>query len=149
MNPQKSCGGTVWPADPLQEKSALGACLLGQAPEISRLLEPDDFSLTTHRDIFAAIRRMVERGETGIEVSLLAAELRSRGTLEVVGGIPYLEDLDRGVVPETKLESRFKVLRGLANRRWLLKTAAEIECRALDLTTPAAETLGWLREVVR
>jgi len=137
------------PTDPLNERSALGACLLGQAREIARSLRADDFSLAANQEIFAAICSMIERGETVIEVSLLAAELRSRGVLDAVGGIPYLEDLDRGVVTETKLESRVRVLRGLADRRRLLKTAAEVERRALDLTMPASATIGWLREVVR
>jgi replicative DNA helicase len=89
------------------------------------LLESDDFGLTAHRHIFAAICSMVARGETAIEVSLLAAELRSRGVLEAVGGVPYLEELDRGVVTESKLESRVRLLRGLSDRRRLLKAAEE------------------------
>jgi replicative DNA helicase len=136
------------PGDLLSERSALGACLLGQARQIASLLGADDFGLSANREIYAAICSMVGRGETAIEVSLLAAELRSRGVLDAVGGIPYLEDLDHGVLTETKLESRVKVLRGLADRRRLLKTAEQIERRALDLTVPAAETIGWLRETI-
>jgi replicative DNA helicase len=149
MKPQQSCEATRWPADLLEERAALGACLLGQAAEATRLLEADDFSLAANRETFSAICALVERGEAALEIGLLAAELRARGVLDAVGGVPYIEDLDRGVVPERKMESRMKVLRGLADRRRLLKTAEEIERRALDSTTPTAETLGWLREVAR
>ena len=133
------------------EKSGLplGACILGQAAEAAKLLEGDDFSVTANREIFAAISALVERGEESLEIGLLAAELRSRGLLESVGGVPYLEDLDFGVVRERNMQSRAKILRELADRRRLLKTAEEVERRALDWTRPPSETLGWLREVTR
>jgi replicative DNA helicase len=137
------------PVDLGEERSALGACILGQAAEATRLLETEDFSVTTNREIFAAICALVERGEVSLEVGLLAAELRSRGVLDAVGGMPYLEDLDFGVVPERSMESRAKILRELADRRRLLKTAEEIERRALDWTRPPSETFGWLLEVIR
>jgi replicative DNA helicase len=127
----------------------LGACLLGQAAEATRMLEPEDFSVTVHREIFAAICGLVERGDVPLEVSLLAAELRTRGVLDAVGGIAYLEDLDRGVVPQRSMQSRAKILRELAVRRRLLKAAEKLECAALDWTRPVPETLSWLREVAR
>ena len=98
------------PADLGEERSALGACILGQAPEAARLLEADDFSVTANREIFSAVCALVERGEAALEVGLLAAELRSRGVLDAVGGVPYLEDLDFGVVPERSMQSRVGIL---------------------------------------
>jgi replicative DNA helicase len=136
----------TWPADAGEERSALGACLLGQAVEGAQLLQAGDFSLAVNREIFEAICTLVERGEVSLEVSLLAAELRSRGTLDTVGGVPYLADLDYGVVPERRMQSRAKILRGLALRRQLLKTGEEVKRRALDWTLPPSETLDWLRE---
>jgi replicative DNA helicase len=150
MKPQLQCyEPSRSPADLGEERSALGACILGQAAEAARLLEADDFSVTANCEIFAAICALVERGEQSLEIGLLAAELRSRGVLETVGGVPYLEDMDFGVVPERCMQSRAKILRELADRRRLLKTAEEIERRALDWTRPPSETLGWLRDVTR
>jgi hypothetical protein len=93
--------------------------------EAVRLLNIDDFSLTAHREIFAALLDLVFRGERVLELSLLAGELRKRGTLEAVGGEAYLVDLDRGVVPERKMESRRSVLREFADRRKVVKVAEE------------------------
>ena len=142
-------GLSTSPADLGEERSALGACLLGQAAEAAKLLEADDFSLTANREIFSAICALVERGEVSLEIGLLAAELRSRGLLESVGGVPYVEDLDFGVVRERSMESRARILRELADRRRLLKTAEEVERRALDWTRPPSDTLDWLREFTR
>lgn len=141
-------GCTAWPADVAEEKSALGVCLRGQAKEATLLLAVDDFSLSSHREIFAAIRELVSRGEMAFEISLLAAELRQRGTLEAIGGVAYLADLDYGVVPERPMASRLKVLREFATRRRVLKIAEAATRRASDLSQPITETLAWLREAV-
>ena len=150
MKPQlTSSSSGRWPADLAEEKAALGACLLGQSVETARMLNLDDFSNVPHREIFSAILALVGRGELSIEVGLLAAELRSRGMLEKADGIPYLTDLDCGVVPERPMESRIRILRGFAHRRRLLLIAEEIDRRALDLTKPASQTMSWLKEVTR
>ena len=138
-----------WPADLAEEKAALGACLLGQGVETARMLNLDDFSIIPHREIFSAIVALVECGELSIEIGLLAAELRSRGALDRVGGEPYLTDLDYGVVLERPMKSRIRILRGFAERRRLIQIAEEIDHRALDLTQPVAKTMSWLQEVTR
>jgi replicative DNA helicase len=112
------------------------------------LLTADDFSLTSHREIFAALHELVNRGELVIEISLLASELRRRCTLEAIGGVAYLADLDYGVVPERPMASRMKILREVATRRRVLRIAEGATRRASDLSQPIAETLAWLREVI-
>jgi replicative DNA helicase len=150
VKPQvQRCEPTRWPSDLMEERSALGACIMGQAAEAARLLEADDFSLGANREIFSAICALVEREETALEIGLLAGELRFRGVLDHVGGVPYLEDLDSGVVVERSMQSRAKVLRDIADRRRLLRTAEEVERRALDWSQSPSETLGWLRETTR
>jgi replicative DNA helicase len=149
MKSQENCERTSWPADLREECGALGVCMLGQATEAARLLEADDFSLAANREIFSAICALVERGETTLEISLLAAELRARGVLDAVGGVPYIDDLDRGVIAERKMPSRAKVLREMAERRRLLMIADEVQRRVLDLTIPAVETIRWLRETLQ
>jgi hypothetical protein len=135
-----------WPADLSEERSALGACLLGAAAEAVRLLETEDFSVTAHREIFGVIRASAETGETQLETGLVAAKLRARGALDSVGGEPFLQDLTLGVMSKRSMESRARILRELADRRRLLKTSEELERRATDWTQPPSETLTWLRD---
>jgi len=61
------------PSNPEAEKSILGAILLNNAAYVDAadLLRPDDFSLDSHRRIFA---RMVELGEAGRAIDLLPLE---------------------------------------------------------------------------
>src|SRR5215472_6999014 len=131
----------AWPADIAEEKGALGVCFLGQATEAVRLLGVDDFSLSSHREIFATILELVGRGELALEISLVAGELRKRGSLEQVGGVAYLADLDFGVVPERGMESRMKLLREFADRRRVLRVSEEAMRRSMDLRQPIAQTL--------
>lgn len=145
--PQRAPSSTSeWPADVAEEKGALGVCLCGQAREATLLLSPSDFSLTSHREIFAAICELINRGELNIEISLLAAELRRRGTLERIGDVAYLADLDYGVVVERSMASRLKILREFADRRQVLTIAREAMRRASDFTKPISETKAWVQE---
>jgi hypothetical protein len=141
-------GRLALPCDVSEERSALGVCFLGQAGNIAKLLRPDDFSLTSHKEIFAAICALVTRGERGLEISLVADELKRRGTLTMIGGEAYLADLDFGVVPEREVESRALLLRELADRRRILKLSEEAMHRAADLRQPISETRVWIRESI-
>jgi replicative DNA helicase len=135
-------------ADIAEEKAALGACFLGQARDAVRLLASDDFSLSSHREVFAVISDLVSRGEVALEISLVAAELRKRGGLEAIGGVAYLADLDHGVVPEREMNSRVKILRDFANRRRVIRAAEVALTSAQDLTQPLAFTIESLREAI-
>jgi replicative DNA helicase len=142
----KRTGSVTWPADLGEERSALGACLRGQATEGVELLRVDDFSLPANRAIFLGIQALVERGESALEISLVAAELQTRGVLDSIGGVAYLEDLDFGVVLGRSMQSRTRILRNWAQRRRLLRMAEETERRALDPTLPVSDTIEWLRQ---
>jgi len=141
--------GSAWPVDIAEEKAALGVCLWGKAKEVVRLLTADDFSVSAHRDIFAAICGLIDQGESVIEVCLLAGELRRRGRLDAIGGVAYLSDLDHGILLEREVTSRVRVLRELAERRHVLRVAKATMRRALDLTQPIAETKAWVQESLR
>jgi replicative DNA helicase len=111
---------------------------LGKAAEAAKLFRVDFFSTTSYREIFLAIRALVEagEGESALEVTQLAAELRRRGKLSQVGGWSILCDLTTGVVVSLSMESRARKLQRYALRRRLIAIFAEIEKRALDLTWP-------------
>ena len=137
--------GDWFPANPAEERAALGACILGHAVEGVQLLVAADFSTEAHKKIFAAIAKLVADGETALEISLLAAELRRRGELSQVCGESYLIDLLDGVVMARKMASRARALRELAERRKLLHIADEVCKRSRDWTVPVNATKDWLR----
>ena len=146
---QSSFDPTFWPADLGLERDALGACFCGQAQDAARLLEQDDFSLDSNRKIFAVICHLVEEGETELEISVVAHELRKRGELELVGGIAYLCSLTDGVLARRPMASRVAYLRKCAERRRFLRISEELEHRARDWSIDVEETRGWLSKAAQ
>jgi len=122
---------------------------MGQASDAVKLLQPDDFSLSAHRAIFAAIKELVRCGDCVIDYSLLAAALGKNRALDEVGGAPYLTGLDLGVVPEIPIESRVRYLRPLAERRRLLKLLERGIEQLADPGTDTDETKSWLLEMLK
>ncbi|MGH9650246.1 MAG: DnaB-like helicase N-terminal domain-containing protein, partial [Terriglobales bacterium] len=87
------------PASVEAERSVLGAILLdnfayNQAAEAP--LHPEDFSLDSHRRIYA---RMAELSESSrpIDLITLTEELGRHKEVEAVGGVAYITSLTDGV----------------------------------------------------
>ena len=79
------------------ERSILGNVLV--SPELwneaARTIRPEDFSLDSHRRIYARMAAIAETGESIDLVTLVSALDRHR-ELEPIGGLPYLSDLPTG-----------------------------------------------------
>ena len=73
------------------EESVLGACLLSREAmaNVLEVVKPDDFYKPAHTEMFNAMLELYGRGEP-IDAVTLAEELRRRGTLEPLGGKPYI-----------------------------------------------------------
>lgn len=119
--------GLVTPHDLDAEQGVLGGCLILPAKllDVMPVLTPADFYRTAHQRIYAAMVALTERG---VEVDLvtLMDELRRSGTLDQVGGPEYLAELV-GVVPHAAhTVAHAKLVRGVRQRRDLLRVAREI-----------------------
>ena len=84
-------GGRVPPYNLEAEESVLGACLLSREAmaNVLEVVKPDDFYKPAHTEMFNAMLELYGRGEP-IDAVTLAEELRRRGTLEPLGGKPYI-----------------------------------------------------------
>ena len=86
------------PASLDAERSILGAILLDNDtyPQAAESLRAEDFSLDSHRRIYA---RMVDLNDTGrpVDIVTLADELGRRKEVEAVGGVAYLSSLTDGM----------------------------------------------------
>ncbi|HLF70107.1 MAG TPA: replicative DNA helicase, partial [Actinomycetota bacterium] len=80
------------------EESVLGACLLSREAIAAALevLAADDFYKPAHVEIFNAILELYGRGEP-IDGVTVTEELRRRGSLDNVGGRPYIFTLIESV----------------------------------------------------
>src|SRR6516164_1119385 len=79
------------PANIDAEKTILGAILLDNAAhaEAAERLEPDDFSLDSHRRIYLRMSELRDSGRA-IDIVTLAEELGRYKEVEAVGGVAYL-----------------------------------------------------------
>jgi replicative DNA helicase len=92
------------PFSPEAERSVLGSILLNPelaADIIAFNLQPEDFYLAAHRNIY---RRILDIALTSRPIDLVsvAEELQNHQELDVIGGYAYLSDLVCLSVPERK-----------------------------------------------
>lgn len=137
------------------ERNVLGSVLITAAAMVADLeaagLKPSDFSLDSHRRIFAAMV-CLHRAATPLDVITLVDQLHRTGELESIGGIAYLTDLTSGCVPlRTHVlfhaemvirDSRRRRLRDIGER--LSKLAPE--CDPAELATQITAELVEVRD---
>jgi replicative DNA helicase len=82
------------PQDILAEQCVLGAMLLSKdaIADVVEVLRPADFYRPAHQTVYDAVIDLYGKGEPADAVTI-AAELTRTGTLERIGGAPYLHTL--------------------------------------------------------
>ncbi|HET9406197.1 MAG TPA: replicative DNA helicase [Candidatus Sulfotelmatobacter sp.] len=131
------------PANAEAERSILGAILLdnftyNQAAEHLRV---DDFSLDSHRRIYA---RMVDLAESSrpIDMITLIEELDRHKERQAIGDVAYVSSLVDGVPDRPSIEHYVKIVRDKALLRGLIHAATSAIARASDQSEPAEDVLG-------
>jgi replicative DNA helicase len=121
------------PSNVAAEKALLGAILLdNRLLESAGALEPDDFSLDSHRLIWSHITAMVECGEAADPVTLVE-EMRTAQTLDKVGELPvaYITSLSEDTIryrPAVKDWARIVKAKHLQRRLIALCSEATEKC---------------------
>ena len=117
------------PANPEAERFIFGAILMNDSTFVSvaGVLDADDFSLESHRRIFARMLDLNERSEK-IDRVTLANELMRFSQLESVGGLTYLISLDDGLPQIYNLDSYIRIVKEKSLlRRMILAAQATID----------------------
>jgi replicative DNA helicase len=131
------------PANIDAEKTILGAILLDNAAhaEAAERLEPDDFSLDSHRRIF---QRMTDLRDSGraIDIVTLAEELARYKEVETVGGVAYLASLTEGLPRRPVIEEYIRIVKDKSLLRRLMGICSAAIARAADQSETALEVLG-------
>lgn len=109
------------------ERAVLGTMFLEPEvlPRALELLTPGDFFKEAHRQIFQAIRGVVER-RAPVDLLTVQVELDWEGTLAEVGGAAALAVLVEEATVTAHFDSYVEILRGLAVKRDLLQLAAQL-----------------------
>jgi replicative DNA helicase len=131
------------PANIDAEKTILGAILLENAAhaEAAERLEPDDFSLDSHRRIYLRMSELRDSGRA-IDIVTLAEELGRYKEVEAVGGVAYLASLTEGLPRRPVIEEYIRIVKDKSLLRRLMGICSQAIARAADQSETALEVLG-------
>jgi replicative DNA helicase len=137
------------PASEEAERSILGAILLdGRAfNEAAEHLKPGDFSLDSHRRVYACIVGLAASSKP-IDLVLLVEEFRRQNELEAIGGAEYIAGLLDGVPDRPSIAHYVHIVKEKAQLRGLISSAQVAIARALDGEQPAEVAGGLLQTVL-
>lgn len=124
------------------EIATLGAILL-EPTAVTRVIDyvrAEDFYRSAHGNIFEAVVRLWDRGES-IDLITLTDDLQKSGTLERVGGAAYISSLTTAVPTSANVEYYAQIVRETSLRRRLIRLSAELTERCFDDTVPTREVL--------
>jgi replicative DNA helicase len=131
------------PANVEAERSILGAILLDNFAynQAAEHLRTEDFSLDSHRRIYA---RMVDLAESSrpIDQITLIEELERHKELEAIGDVGYVSGLLIGVAERPSIEHYVRIVRDKALLRGLISAANTAIARASEQSDPADEVLS-------
>lgn len=115
------------------EQAVLGGLLLAGVDALDRiegLLSAEDFYRQEHREIFGAIRSLGNAGSP-VDVITVAEGLEGSGSLERIGGLPYLGSLAQNTPSAANIASYAKTVKQRALQRRLLMLACEIQSKCM------------------
>ena len=131
------------PANLDAEKTILGAILLDNAAhaEASARLEPDDFSLDSHRRIYQRMSELIN-SERAVDIVTLANELSRYKEVESVGGVAYLASLTEGLPRRPVIEEYIRIVKDKSLLRKLMLICSAAIARAAEQSDTALDVLG-------
>ncbi len=135
-------GDAVMPHDLEAERSVLAAMLLSQdvLNECISAVKGDDFYLYSHRTIYQAMCTMFDRGVPVDPISL-ADHLKSDGTLDRVGGMEYLLELNGNSFALASWRHHLDIMRRHATLRQIIAASARITSLAFDAPEDTKEVV--------
>jgi len=115
------------------EEALLGSLLIDPdvITQIANLVEPGDFYLARHGEIYGAIRDLFDRGEP-IDFVTVVEELERRNKLDEVGGRTYIASLVNAVPTAINAYQYAQIVQEKSTLRQLISAAAEIARKAYD-----------------
>ena len=130
------------PANVDAEKTILGAILLDNAAhsEAAEVLEPDDFSLDSHRRIYLRMSELMDT-QRAVDIVTLANELARYKEVEAVGGVAYLASLTEGLPRRPVIEEYIRIVKDKSLLRKLMLICSSAIARAADQSEDAIGVL--------
>lgn len=142
-------GGRVPPHNLEAEESVLGSMMLSKAAvgDTLEILRPEDFYRETHQRICEAIRDLFAQGEP-VDAITVGEELRRRGDLEPVGGLPYIHTLVSAVPTAANATYYAKIVSEHATLRRLIEAGTQIVGDAYEVPEDVEEAVNRAEELI-
>ena len=117
----------VLPNDVEAEQAVLGAMIIDKdaIANVLEIIRPDDFYREDNREVFSAIVDLFENSKP-IDIVSIKEQLRLRGTLDAVGGIPFIADLSTKVPTAANIEYYAKIVEEKSILRKLIHSSNDI-----------------------
>lgn len=131
--------GRIPPHNTEAEQAALGCMLLDKEviPTVTEIIKSEDFYREDHREIFEAVLDLFEKAEP-VDIITVSEQLKTRGTLDGVGGLDYLTGIATNVPTTANARHYASIVEEKSILRKLIKAAAEIS----DISYEAAEEVA-------
>ncbi len=109
------------------EQAVLGSLLLSKEkyPEVDALINPGDFESEAHREIYECIKQLADEGK-GIDHITVSKQLDRKNTLQRVGGVDYLKELQTVPVSALAADSYANLVKDQSIDRNLKKVLQEL-----------------------
>ncbi len=131
------------PASLHAEQTILGAMLVEPLAivDATMLLQTDDFSLDSHRKIYAAMLHLSELGHA-VDIITVGEELSRRKELDSIGGRAYLAGLSENLPRRLSIESYVRIVRDKSLMRQLMTVCDMGMMEASDQSLEAIDVLN-------
>jgi replicative DNA helicase len=109
------------------EQSVIGCVILDKEviPSVTGILKADDFYREDHREIYDSVLVLYQNAEP-VDLITVSEQLKSRGTLDKVGGLDYLTGLVNSVPTTANALYYAKIVEEKSILRKLIRTSSEI-----------------------
>ena len=126
------------------ERSVLGAAMLNKEVlfDILEEIKEDDFYNESHKEIFRAIWELY-RKNSAVDMLTVCEELKSRQSLDMVGGRAYIATLTAEVPSTANGREYAKIIAEKAIMRQMIRTAEDITEKGYESKMAAREILDY------
>ncbi len=124
------------------EKAILGGMMIDKrgVDEVIDIIDKDAFYLPEHQEIYDTIYSLFKDGKP-IDIFTVTEALRSRGTLQQVGGEYYLISLSNVVASAAHIEYHARIVLQMYVKRRLIEISGEIIEKSYDETVDVLDLL--------
>ena len=124
------------------EKVVLGALMIDKDAfsMVSETLRPETFYEPRHQKIYNAIQAL-SVNENPVDIMTVVDELKREGTIDEVGGAPYIVELSSHVASSAHIEYHARILAQKFLARQLISYASIVETKAFDETVDVDELM--------